>query len=461
MLIKNRNIILIYLLLLSSLTGFSQNPVLPEEGALYIADPEPKVFNGRVYVYGSKDIDGPGWCSDQYHVVSSADLINWTDHGISFRLSDVPAAYMDPDYNRLWAPDLVKHPVNGKYYLFFCFNHTRPRREKIMVAESDSPTGPFKNARPVTIEGQPIVAIDPAVMVDDDGKAYISWPFKMAQLDPEDYSKIISKTLVDVEQWMPLYDTPFEGPSLRKRGNTYYYIYIQNNGPRYLPDSTVNAKPTKMAYLTSKHPLGPYEYKGTIIENTNYPGAINIHGSLLDFNNQWYVFYHLPVTDKKLVRRMCIEPVTFDSAGRILPVLISSSGVKDAFVAGDTIRAAGAVVYSNTSDVKCVSAPAAKAKLVFSADSAFAGYRYVDFTKNKPKEMMLSVSTNGPGCVLELRVDKPNGPLVASLPIPDTKGHWQKLKANASSDIEGKKTVFVILRNRNGKQVSFEWMLFL
>ncbi len=460
--IKNATQLLL-LLFLSPFYGFSQNPVLPEKWELNIADPEPKVFNGRVYVYGSKDLNLPGWCSDEYNVVSSSDLINWVDHGVSFRLSDVPAEYMDPEYRRLWAPDVVKHPVTGKYHLFFCFNHTRPRREKIMVAESDRPEGPFKNARPVTINGQSITAIDPGAMVDDDGKAYLTWPFKMAQLDPNDYSKLISNTLVDVEQWMPLYDTPFEGPSLRKRGDTYYYIYIQNNGPRYLPDSTTSVKPSKMAYMTSKNPLGPYEYKGNIIESTNYPGTINIHGSLVDFKGQWYVFYHLPVIDKPRTRRMSIEPVIFDSAGRILPAFISSSGVKDAFATGDTIYAAGAAVYSQPGDVRYVSRSGEKANLVFSTDSVSVGFRYVDFSKDAPKEAEVSVTTDGSGSVLELHLDKPDGPLLGSIPIPDTRGNWKKVKTTIQMDKipGGKKTVFITLRSKNGKPLSFEWMRFL
>ena len=458
-----KQIRLILLLIFSSLYSFSQNPVLPEEWELYIADPEPKVFDGRVYVYGSKDDGrGKGWCSDSYHVVSSDDLVNWVDHGESFRLSDVPAKYMDSNYRKLWAPDLIRHPVSGKYYLFFCFNHVRPRSEKLMVAESDRPEGPFKNARPLTIDGQPVAGvIDPAVMVDDDGKAYVTWPFKMAQLDPSDYSKIISRTLVDVAQWMPLYDTPFEGPSLRKRGDTYYYIYIQNNGMRYLPDGTSYVKPSKMAYLTSKHPLGPYESKGTFIENTDYPGAINIHGSLLNFKNQWYVFYHLPVADKKLTRRMCIEPISFDSAGRILPVLISSSGVKGAFKTGDTIYAASAVVYSNPDDAKYISRSKERAKLELTNSNAYVGFRYVDFGTDQPLKAGIRIRSGFSGGLIELRTDGPDGALIASMPVSDTKGRWQLIAAALLKKVEGKKTIYMLLKDRDNKPVEVEWMRFM
>lgn len=447
-------------LLLCWLCSFAQNPALPEEWELYIADPEPKVFNGRVYVYGSKD-DGAekGWCSDRYHVVSSGDLINWTDHGESFHLSDVPVSFRNKDYRKLWAPDLIRHPVNGKYYLFFCFNHTSPRSEQLMVAESDRPEGPFNNARPLTIDGQPIVAIDPAVMVDDDGKAYVTWPFKMAQLDPDDYSKIIAKTLVDVAQWMPVDNTPFEGPSLRKRGDTYYYIYIQNDGMRYLPDSTTYVKPSRMAYLTSKNPLGPYEYRGLIIENSNYPGAINIHGSLVDFKNQWYVFYHLPVADKKVTRRTCIEPITFDSQGRILPVLITSSGVKRAFTAGDTIYAASTAIYSNATDVRYISRPGKKAYIEFNKGGSFAGFRYVDFSERKPKSVELCVRSGYLGGLMELHIDGPDGALIASVPVSQTTD-WQQLTVPVLKMPKGKKTVYLLFKSRDNKPLDLEWFRF-
>lgn len=433
-----------------------QNPVLPPSWELYFPDPEPKLYGNGVYVYGSKDVDrgimstGRGWCSDRYHVLYSEDLIHWTDKGISFHLDSLKGEYRHPQYKRLYAPDVVRNPGNGKYYLYFCFNHTRPVREEIfMVAESDKPEGPFLNPKPLLIDGKETVqAIDPGVMLDDDGKAYITWPFKMGQLDPNDFTNIIGSTVVDVKQWMPEENTPFEGPSLRKRGNTYYYIYIENEGLRQRPDGTWHNKPTRMAYMTSKKPLGPYTYQGLIIANSGYPEVINIHGSLVEFKKNWYVFYHLPIPDKRLTRVMCIEPLFFNEDGTIIYTEPSTSGIKGAFSCGDHINAAGAVIYpSNELNPDYVSRTKDYAILVFSKPGSYAGYRYFDAGADETGSILLNVRTSAAGAVMEIRMDEHDGESVSEIDLPNTGGQWQQITAKAKKISHGKRNFYLVMKN--------------
>ncbi len=447
-----------------------QNPVLPPSWELYFADPEPKVYGNGVYVYGSRDVEGGilpsgvSWCSDRYNVLYSEDLVHWTDKGVSFHLDSVPEEYMHPDYKRLWAPDVLKHPTNGKYYLYFCFNHTRPVREEIfMVAVSDKPEGPFGDPKPLLIDGKKTIqAIDPGVMVDDDGKAYITWPFMMGQLDPDDFTNILGNTVVDVKQWMPEENTPFEGPSVRKRGDTYYYIYIENEGLRQRPDGTWNNKPTRMAYMTSKQPLGPYTYQGLIIASSGYPEVINIHGSLVGFENNWYVFYHIPIPDKRLTRQMCMEPLFFNHDETIIYTEPSTSGIKGAFSCGDRIYAAGAVIYpGNELNPGYVSREKDYAKLVFSKPGSYAGYRYFDTGADETGSILLNIQTTDEGAVMELRMDKPDGEMVSEIKLPDTNGQWRQVRVGTRKISPGKRNFYLLMKhNPESGTVEIDWFMF-
>jgi arabinoxylan arabinofuranohydrolase len=433
-----------------SVDALPQNPVLPPSWERYIPDPEPKVFEGKVYVYGSMDVDngvlptGVSWCSDRYHAIYSEDLVHWTDGGISFHLDWIPAEYKTPETTRLWAPDALRHPVTGKYYLYACFN--QKKGGFITVSVSDNPGGPFLDAVPLMI----------------DGRAYVTWPFKMGQLDPEDYARILGNTVVDVSQWMPKNNPPFEGPSLRKRGDTYYYIYIQNDGPIDLPDGTQNRAPTRMAYMTSKNPLGPYEYRGLIIATSDYPGVINVHGSMVEFEGDWYLFYHLPVTDKRLTRVMCMDRLEFRPDGSIVEVKPTSSGIRDAFRPGDRIQASSAVIYPGGDlNPAYVSRKGAYPKLVFSEPGSHAGYRYVDLTGLAGGALTTFVKTQAEGAVMEFRFDGPDGPLLTEMQLPDTGGDWREITGEFISPAGGDHTLYVRLRSKpeNGP-VEIDWFLF-
>jgi len=209
-----------------------QNPIIPPAWGLFMADGEVYEFDGAAYMYGSRDYPNgydengkQAWCAQDYHIIYSTDLINWTDAGIVFSIDDIPGYSSDDGY-RLWAPDMFKAP-NGKYYLLSC---TEWNIRKFYISESDSPIGPFTNTKRIEVagSGSGITAIDPGVLVDDDGTVYMATPNKdIYILDPEKgYAEASSRITI------PLLDSFsdtlkfVEGPSLRKRGDTYYYIFI-------------------------------------------------------------------------------------------------------------------------------------------------------------------------------------------------------------------------------------------
>jgi beta-xylosidase len=143
--------------------NYAHNPLLPTSE--FIPDVEARQWQDkRLYLYGSYDIAGRAdYCSAAYHVYSSLDMVNWTDHGESFRSSGEGSKVEWTD-SILYAPDVVYN--NGIYYLYLCLSD-----ESEGVASSHSPFGPFEKATRI----DSMRGIDPGAFIDDDGQAYIYW----------------------------------------------------------------------------------------------------------------------------------------------------------------------------------------------------------------------------------------------------------------------------------------------
>ena len=244
----------------------AHNPILPD----FHADPSARVFNGKLYIYPSHDAAGSrDWKGMvDWHVFSSDDMIKWKDHGTAFSLEDISWANTEA-----WAPDCIHR--NGKYYFYF------PAGSQIGVAVSDSPAGPFKDAL-----GKPLIKrdevgihwmIDPCVFIDDDGQAYLyaGGAYKLAVIK-------LKEDMITRDGPIKILDMPkyYEGIWIHKRNGIYYASY---------PIRPSGGQANIMAYSTSKSPLGPFEYKGEIIDNQ----SLNVHGSITQFKEKWYLFYHV------------------------------------------------------------------------------------------------------------------------------------------------------------------------
>ncbi len=430
-----------------------QNPILPPTWGLFIADAEPHVFDGRMYLFGSRDhyagLDEEGhldFCSQDYHVLWSDDLVHWNDAGVALRMKDIPADVVG-DATRLWAPDVFRDPVTHKYHMVTCTN-----KDRDLILDADRPEGPYGNARLITLDGKPYKSIDPGALVDDDGKVYIALPkFIVAQLDPEDYSRILPESVRDLSSVMPEDNEPFEGPSLRKRGDTYYYIYIQNVGKV----AERGACPTRMAYLTAKAPLGPYEYQGLIVTNYDYPGTINIHGSIEPFEGKWYVAYHRSIPGLGISRVANLDPLTFRKDGTIEEVKMTSSGVRGAFRAGDVIQASAAVQYARGREggLQVVrSEPTGEPYgfrmtdypyLSFTEVGQWAGYRYLDFSP-RMTQLTVRVAAEQAGGKLVFRRGDPEGEILAEAAIPSTGGAWKEVTVPLKATASGRDAFYLV-----------------
>ena len=319
-------------------TGF-HNPFLPLN--IYIPDGEPKVFEGRVYLYGSKDVFGGEYCCHKYHVYSAdiEDLSRWTDHGPALASTD---EYADEGITDgvpwsdglLWAPDVVERV--GWYYVYFCLSDGSEG-----VARSRTPYGPFTDARQICMNGEPISGIDPSVLQDGE-EYYYTWGQgnchmaklrdDMCTLDETTYAE----ALISHEDGMQGFH---EGSSLRKLGDYYCLVYASEYTKEY-PNR--GGTPTKLDYAVSKNIYGPYEYRGTIIDNTGVdPSSWNNHGSVIKIKDQWYVFYHGSSGNRKYNRRARVERIRVDEKNAVIAqARMTSTGFGDALDPTERLDAA-------------------------------------------------------------------------------------------------------------------------
>ncbi len=320
----------IYLSLLMAvpLITVAQNPVIRDQ---FTADPTARVFNNKVYLYPSHDIMPPvgqrqDWfCMEDYHVFSSENLTDWTDHGVIVTQNNVP--WVRRDSYSMWAPDCVYR--NGKYYFYF---PSAPAEGKgfgfgVGVAIADSPEGPFI-PEPEPIKG--INGIDPCVLQASDGNAYIFWGAGRCAKLKSNMKELADDTPKEKVKWG---DREFEmmgvnclkGLPSRQAEGPFAFEY---NGNYYLTYPYVREKTEVLAYAMSKNPMGPYEYKGLIMsEHDN--GCWTNHHSIVNYKGQWYLFYHRnhfsPNDDKR--RSVCIEKLHFNPDGTIQEVKQTMRGV--------------------------------------------------------------------------------------------------------------------------------------
>lgn len=281
------------------------NPVLPG----WHADPELHLFAGRYWIYPTHS--APYEEQTFFPAFSSPDLVHWTDEGRVLDFADVPWST-----NRAaWAPTVSEH--EGVYRMYFSAGDGAG----LGVARSDSPGGPFVDAlgKPLVVEyhhgAQPI---DAHAFEDDDGRGYLYWGgwkhAVVAELGPDRESIVGPIREITPENYV-------EGPFMVKRGGTYTFMWSEGGWG----DATYN-----IAYGRADNPFGPFPREGNLFPANEAIGSSAGHHSVLRLPDGEYVMaYHRrpPGETNRHHRVTCLETMTFDADGRILPVPITHEGV--------------------------------------------------------------------------------------------------------------------------------------
>lgn len=355
------------------------NPYLPLHEC--IPDGEPRVFGDRVYIYGSHETEGGDcFCNLDYVTYSAptTDLTVWRYEGVIYQAKNDP---LYPKFRYMFAPDVIQGN-DGKFYLYYSLSNFYPDCSYVMsVAVSDSPAGPFAfHGYVQNPDGTPLTdyaIFDPGIM-NDDGviRLYYGMRFDFAdrpdEVSPEEAKAaemrifrksreeventpggVMGAVVVELEDDMltikhkPYHILPrvmagtgfaghafFEGSSMRKIGDTYYFIY-----------STINNH--ELAYATSKYPDRDFTFGGVIVSNGDigYRGRKpaerlartgNTHGSIQYINCEWYVFYHRQTHKNEFSRQACAERIEILPDGSIPQVEMTSCGLN-----GGPLRAEG------------------------------------------------------------------------------------------------------------------------
>ncbi len=321
----------------------THNPYLPSWE--YIPDGEPHVFGGRVYVYGSHDqFGGVVFCLGDYVCWSAPvdDPGNWRYEGVIYPKTSDP---LNRDGSMcLYAPDVTRGP-DGRYYLYYVLDHV----SIVSVAVSDTPAGRYEFLGYVRHPDGTLLGegpgdepqFDPAVLTEGD-RTYLYTGF-CGPWDPKRtgaMATVLGPDMLTVIE-PPVFAIPgkrrsagtgfeghafFEGPSIRKIGNTYCFIY----------SSEVMHE---LCWATSSDPREGFEYRGVLVSNgdvgiSSYKPAdmpvafvANNHGSIVDLGGTWYIFYHRHTNGTWYSRQGCAEPLRQDETGAFLQAEITSQGM--------------------------------------------------------------------------------------------------------------------------------------
>ena len=290
------------------------NPIVTDK---FTADPAAIVHNNTVYLYAGHD-QAPNdlnfYKMDEWLVYSSSDMVNWQEHPVPLKPADFSWAKGDA-----WAAQVIER--NNKFYWYVTVSHGSIHGKSIGVAVSDSPIGPFKDALGKALVTNDMTTqasiswddIDPSVIIDDDGQAYLFWGNTVCY-----YAKL-KENMIEFDGPIQTIDLPnfTEAPWIHKRGDWYYLSYAYQF-------------PEKTAYAMSKSINGPWEYKGILNEiagnsNTN-------HQAIINFKGKDYFIYHtggIPTNGGSFRRSVCIEYLYYNDDGTMNRIIMTTEGIQE------------------------------------------------------------------------------------------------------------------------------------
>ncbi|MCE4556524.1 glycoside hydrolase family 43 protein [Pelomonas cellulosilytica] len=428
--------------------AMAANPIVQ---TIYTADPAPLVHGGRVYVYvGHDEGDRKFFDMRDWHVLSSTDMVNWTDHGARLSLQDFRWAK-----KHAWAGHTIER--DGQFFWYVPVEQASGGMA-IGVAVGPTPLGPFKDAL-----GKPLVFdrqgdIDPAAFLDNDGQAYLVWgnpTYKWVRLNRDMLSfdttvgdSGVMRHPMTVEAFgaraKPDRATAYEeAPWIYKRGSRYYLFYAAGPIPEHL------------AYATGPSPTGPWTYGGVVMKTQG--GSFTNHPGVVDFHGRTYLFYHdgsLP-GGGGFSRSVCVDELQFNADGSIVPLDMSRTGPEPvahldpyARVEGETM--AWSVDLKTTRDSERIAVTATQA-------GGYLQLRSVDFGDQPARRVAALLRAAQPGRI-ELHLGRVDGPIIGTLTTAATGSGW-KTASTSVDRVTGVHDLFLVFRGDGALPELDHWQL--
>ena len=439
------------------------------------SDPAPMVHNGTMYVYTGHDEDGADFFwMQEWRVYSTQDMVNWQDHGSPLALESF--SWAD---DRAWAGQTIER--DGKFYWYICAHSKISNGMAIGVAVSDSPTGPFKDAL-----GKPLFEngswdhIDPTVMIDDDGQAWLMWG------NPQCYYLKLNRDMISYDGEvgkLPMTEEAFGGPMMKERekGKTYKDSYVEGpwitkrNGTYQLLYAA-GGVPEHISYSTATSPTGPWKYAGEIMPLCDTNSFTN-HCGVADYKGHSYFFYHtgkLP-NGGGFGRSVAVEEFKYNADGSFPKIMPTDAGVKPISVF-NPYRRVEAETMAFSKGVKTEQNDEVGVYVSDIHNGDYIKLQNVAFANKYPRTFTARVASGLRGGRIEIHLDSIGGKCLGTLNVPAT-GGWEKwqtitidLDYSTITDIDaptrtisGLKLpetadVYLVFKGRKGpKLFNFDW----
>ena len=459
-------------LCLVATAAMAQNPFVQ---TWFTSDPAPMVHDGTMYVYTGHDEDNADFFwMQEWRVYSTRDMVNWQDHGSPLALESF--SWAD---DRAWASQCIER--DGKFFWYICAHSKLSKGMAIGVAVSDTPTGPFRDAI-----GKPLFEngswdhIDPTVMIDDDGQAWLMWGnpqcyYLKLNRDMISYSGELGRLdmtedafggpmMSQREKGKKYKDSYVEGPWLTKRNGTYQLLYAAGGVPEHI------------SYSTAPHPTGPWKYAGEIMPLSDTKSFTN-HCGVADFNGHSYFFYHTGKLPKGggFGRSVAVEEFKYNADGSFPTILPTDEGVKP-IATFDPFRKVEAETMAFSSGLKTEQNSEVGVYVTDIHNGDYIKLQNVAFGKKYPRTFKARVASGLRGGQIEIRLDSLRGRLLGTVNVPGT-GGWEKWQTvnldldystikdlNAPSrtisglDLPATADVYFVFKGRKGpKLFNFDW----
>ena len=453
---KMKKTIILTAALAIAMNSTAQNPFVQ---TWCTSDPAPMVHNGRMYVYTGHDEDNADFFwMQEWRVYSTDDMVNWLDHGSPLALESF--SWAD---DRAWASQCVER--DGKFYWYICAHSKISKGMAIGVAVSDTPTGPFRDAI-----GKPLFEngswdhIDPTVLIDDDGQAWLMWG------NPQCYYLKLNRDMISYSGELGLLDMTeeaFGGPimSKREKGKKYKDSYVEGpwltkrNGTYQLLYAA-GGVPEHIAYSTASSPTGPWKYAGEIMPLSDTKSFTN-HCGVADYKGHSYFFYHtgkLP-NGGGFGRSVAVEEFKYNADGSFPTILPTDEGVKP-IGKFDPYRKVEAETMAFSKGVKTEQNDQVGVYVTDIHNGDYIKLQNVHFCNKIPRTFTARVASGLRGGQIEIRIDSIGGKLLGTVNVPGTGGweQWQTITTDLTAIASGHHDMYFVFKGRKGpKLFNFDW----
>jgi arabinoxylan arabinofuranohydrolase len=456
--------------------AFAENPLIQQK---FTADPNPFVWNDRLYVYCSYDNNNPttsGYDIRFYTLISSDDMANWTDHGEVFSVKrDMKWA------NNCYAPGAAVR--DGKVYLY-----VPDGGSSIGVVSADRPEGPFTDPNGKTLISKNSQMntnvpwlFDPAGFIDGDGQGYLYFGggdtqtgenLRVIKLNANMTSTSGNATTISGAT------RSFEAAYMHKYNNTYYFSYSQNF------DGAAD-----IAYMTGNSPMGPFTFRGSMVPNGAVVGNGNNHAGVVQYKNNWYVFYH----DRRLRdaqnpkpdgerRSVSVDKLEYNTDGTIKkatlptdgPAQIKNFNPYDTVLATTINRQSGTIktaicsapnpgtITNNNTGTSAGTAGDRDVMLISITNNSWVRLKGVDFGTAGAAKFYVSAASASAGGSIEIRTGSNTGTLVGTCNIGATGGltTWKEIECDITGATGVKDYLYLVFKTTAADQFRLRWYKF-